>query len=328
MATPTQSPDPAKKNYKVEYEIPPTPNKTKDQIKTYMTTPESRTLYEPDPKDETQVINDDLLQIISKGIDNIVFNLKTKLGNNFEESNDKAFEISSFLDELKTQIDTGTFMIGRNNDRTDANGAIKIDIDANRTHTVNPDKSAFYRQDIDPNIDYDTIDIKTDHEFRNLDNNYDSILRPNIQDTVNRGITQSNDAAEINRRLLNCQNLEFLYLKKHDEIMKIFEFTINLFDKYKYAIKVILFLLKNLVYKEPGTGTGTTPTIDLPLPIISNIKKLVEDQNKVQGIIDNMKSSLDKNDNKNFKDDESHIEERLINTKNKQPIRNPNPNPP
>ena len=39
-----------------------------------------------------------------------------------------------------------------------------------------------------------------------------------------------------------------------------------------------------------------------------------------------MKTSLDKNDDKNFKDDESHIEERLINTKNKQP--NPNPNPP
>jgi len=323
MATPPSSP--AKLNYKVEYEIPPLLTKTPRQIRTYMTTPESRALYEPDPKDETQVINDDLLQIISKGIDNIVFNLKTKLGNNFEESNDKASEISSFLDALKTQIDTGTFMIGRNNDRTDANGAIKIDIDTNRTHTVNPDKRDFYRQDIDPNIDYDTIDIKTDHEFRNLDNNYDSILRPNIQDRVNRGITQSNDAAEINRRLLNCQNLEFLYLKKHDEIMKIFEFTINLFDKYKYAIKVILFLLKNLVYKEPGTGT--TPTIDLPLPIISNIKKLVEDQNKVQGIIDNMKTSLDKNDNKNFKDDESHIEERLINTKNKQPIRNPNPNP-
>ena len=318
MATP--SPDPTKKTYKVEYEIPPNTIKTKDEIKTYMTT--HQRLYEPDPKDETQVINDDLLQIISKGIDNIVFNLKTKLGNNFEESNDKAFEISSFLDALKTQIDTGTFMIGRNNDNTNANGAIRIDIDDNRNHMVNPDKRDFYREDINPNINYDNIDIKLAHEFRDLDAPYDSVLPDGVQNSIIK--TQSNDAAEINKRLLNCQNLEFLYLKKHDEIMKIFEFTINLFDKYKYAIKVILFLLKNLVYKDPGTGT--TPTIDLPLPIIRNIKKLVEDQNKVQGIIENMKTSLDKNDDKNFKDDESHIEERLINTKNKQP--NPNPNPP
>ena len=93
-----------------------------------------------------------------------------------------------------------------------------------------------------------------------------------------------------------------------------------LFDKYKYAIKVILFLLKNLVYKD--TATDTTPKIDLPLPIITNIKKLVEDQNKVQGIINEMKTSLDK-DGKNFIDDKLHTEETIINTKNKPPKRNP-----
>ena len=59
------------------------------------------------------------------------------------------------------------------------------------------------------------------------------------------------------------------------------------------------FLLKNLVYKDPS---GTNPTqIDLPLPIITNIKKLVDDQNAVQGIIDNMQTTLD--DDKLFKDD-------------------------
>ena len=102
--------------------------------------------------------------------------------------------------------------------------------------------------------------------------------------------------------------------------MKIFAFTINLFDKYKYAIKVILFLLKNLVYKDPDTDT--TPKIDLPLPIITNIKKLVEDQKKVQGIIDDMKTSLDK-DAKNFSDDKIHTFENIINSKNKPPKINP-----
>ena len=303
---------PLPENYKVKYGPP---DKSKDEIRAYMTTPENAGLYDPGSKDKIQVINDDLLQIISEGIDAIVFNLKTKLGNNFEESNDKAFEISAFLDELKSRIDKRTFMIGRNEDRTDANGAVKIDIDANRTHTVNPNKDQFYRQDINPNIDYNTIDIKRDHIFKNLNDTYDSILRPDIQNSVDAGITQTTDAAEINKRLLNCQNLEFLYLKKHDEIMKIFAFTINLFDKYKYAIKVILFLLKNLVYKDPATDT--TPKIDLPLPIITNIKKLVEDQNKVQGIIDEMKTSLDE-DGKNFKDDELHKSEKLISSKIKE----------
>jgi hypothetical protein len=74
--------------------------------------------------------------------------------------------------------------------------------------------------------------------------------------------------------------------------MKIFAFTINLFDKYKYAIKVILFLLKHLVYKDPADREDiprSIPRINIPIPIIPNIKKLLIDQNLVQGVIDKMK---------------------------------------
>jgi hypothetical protein len=323
--SPPASPPPSQENYKVEYEIPPTDKKTKEQIKSYMTTPENEAIYaELTEKDKIQVINNDLLQIISRGIDQIVFDLKTKLGNNFEESNDKALEISTFLDELKNRIDIETMQIGKDN-TGNVIDALQITKDANDSYISNPDnhKDPFYRQsDINPQISYDNIkldhDVNTPNDFKNLDNPYISVLPNGVQDSIAK--RQTTDVNEINTRLLNCQNLEFLYLKKHDEIMKIFAFTINLFDKYKYAIKVILFLLKNLVYKDPDTDT--TPTIDLPLPIISNIKKLVEDQNRVQGIIDDMKNSLDE-DGKNFKDDKLHTYETLINSKKKTPKANP-----
>ena len=329
MATPTQSPPPAKKNYKVKYEIPPNTFKTPLEIQKYMTTPENQRLYEPDLKDEIQVINDELLQIISKGIDDIVFTLKTKLGNNFEESNDKAFKISSFLDSLKNRINNEAILIGKDsNNGTDINEALQITKDVNDSYISNPDnqKAQFYRQiDINPQISYDNIkldhDVNTLNDFKHLDNPYISVLPDGIQDSIDK--TPTTDAAKINNRLLNCQNLEFLYLKKHDEIMKIFAFTINLFDKYKYAIKVILFLLKNLVYKDPGDDK--TPKIDLPLPIIKNIKKLVQDQNTVQGIINDMKTTLDPN--KTFGDKTDHTSENLLNNRIKPIPHQPRPSP-
>ena len=80
--------------------------------------------------------------------------------------------------------------------------------------------------------------------------------------------------------------------------MKVFAFIMNLFDKYKYAIKIILFLLKNLVNKDPPDGT--TPqrkTVTLPITIIKNIKKLVEDQETIQGVVNKMDAAIIKTDN-------------------------------
>jgi hypothetical protein len=91
---------------------------------------------------------------------------------------------------------------------------------------------------------------------------------------------------------MNCQNLEYLYLYKHDELMTTFTFTLNLFDKYKYSIKIMLFLLKNLIYKD-------SQKIKLPRSIISNIQKLLLDQATVQGIIGKMKDTLNKDNIKN-----------------------------
>ena len=54
-----------------------------------------------------------------------------------------------------------------------------------------------------------------------------------------------------------------------------------------------MFLLKNLVYKDPVDGTPPVILpIRMPLPIITNIKKLVTDQKNIQGVIDRMKDSI------------------------------------
>jgi hypothetical protein len=80
--------------------------------------------------------------------------------------------------------------------------------------------------------------------------------------------------------------------------MKTFAFTLNLFDKYKYSIKILLFVLKNLVYKKdtPGATGATLPTsIKLPKALIPNIMKLLQDQKQVQDVITSMQNTLDEN---------------------------------
>ena len=62
--------------------------------------------------DSVQKINNDLLQIISGGINGIVMQLKNRLGNNYEESNQNAIDIKHMLNTLQTQIQTDIDFIG------------------------------------------------------------------------------------------------------------------------------------------------------------------------------------------------------------------------
>jgi hypothetical protein len=259
------------------------PSKTQIQVQNYMSQPDRQLLqYPPDPLDVDQKINVDLLQIISKGINDIVDNLKMRLGNSFSESNANAAAIKDLLDNLKTGIDADIAVINQNQENK-----ITLDNDNNLIYNNN-----FYREDLrqnfpNVNIGYDTINIQPNANFTTLDSNNINVVQ-NQETLINPNDSTIN---AVNTRLKNCQNLEFLYLKKHDEIMRIFAFTINLFDKYKYAIKVILFLLKHLVYKDRADGTPPI-SIQMPLPIITNIKKLVTDQKNIQGVIDRMKVSI------------------------------------
>jgi len=109
----------------------------------------------------------------------------------------------------------------------------------------------------------------------------------------------ANNQADINTvqtRLDNCQRLEMLYLIKHEELMKTFTFTLNLFDKYQYSTKLLLFVLKNLVNKQPPGHPPYVPMpirINLPKPLIRNIKELLKDQQKMGDVITEMRNALD-----------------------------------
>ena len=103
----------------------------------------------------------------------------------------------------------------------------------------------------------------------------------------------------IQKRLINCQYLEILYLTKHEELMKVFAFTLYLYDKYTYAIKILLFVLKNLLEPvappgcpEPDYPPGEAPKIRLPKALITNIKQLLKDQKQVQDVITRMKIAV------------------------------------
>jgi len=275
---------------------PPIKNET--EVENYMQQTNRKLLSDPpDQLDIDQKINADLLQIISKGINVIVDELKMRLGSNFTVSNANAAAIKDLLDSLKTGIDADIAVIN-----LEPENKITLEKDSTNSYYITSNNENFYREDLnredvnnDIGIGYDTINIQDEHNFTNLDSNYNNVVR-NQENLVNLNFST---IEQVNNRLKNCQNLEFLYLKKHDEIMRIFAFTINLFDKYKYAIKVILFLLKNLVYKDRADGTSSSPSpipeqilINMPLPIITNIKKLVTDQKNIQGVIDRMKDSI------------------------------------
>jgi len=282
------------------------PLRTEAEIKQYMTTkPELGPLG---TGDEDQLFNTQLLQIISKGIDDIVIQLKNRLGSNFTESNENAKTIIEMINTLDSVIKNDIRplqTLDQDSISLDVNNTIKT----GSKYLIAQKKNGTF---LDTKVD--DINIDDTYDFKTLNSEYKPIVNEQINLLETEITLNPTGVEDIQRRLKNCQNLEFLYLKKHDEIMKIFAFTINLFDKYKYAIKVMLFLLKHLVYKdEPyipvptpistvplGSVSGSSPPIEpkikLPLTIIKNIKKLLRDQQTVQLVINKMDDAIIKTD--------------------------------
>jgi hypothetical protein len=270
-----------------------------NKIPTYME--DQRGVLGPyDPKDSSQVLNQELLQIISRGINDIVDTLKLKLGNNFTESNQSANDIKRRLDDLKKEIDADILK----DLPPDLNS---ISIDPNNNYEVITGDGYLRPIDSKPQISVSDINIANDYNFNRLNDEHRPVVLNGYDQSELYGVeTEFTDPVrlDIENRLKNCQNLEFLYLKKHDEIMKTFAFTINLFDKYKYAIKIVLLLLKSLVYKDPETDIPPppppppgTPRVRIPIPIIPNIKKLLLDQKNIQGVINKMKTVISPDNN-------------------------------
>ena len=230
-------------------------------------------------------------RIIEEGVDDIIVKLKNAVEdhdndgnyNNIKTTNDGAKQIFDKLNQLSQSIKTHYGIETAAGIETQ----LKQTYDDAQTNGNNKDMDAYY------NAMKQTDD----------DNQY-KILATKIQNTEKK---PSNDVNEINTRLEACVNLEYLYLNKHQEIINIFSFVLQLFDKYKYAIKVILYLLKNLV-RVPGKNAqfpidpSNPLTINLPKPIIKNIFTLVNDQNKIQDVVNQMKDVVDNTDISNIQD--------------------------
>jgi hypothetical protein len=299
------------------------------------------------PTDDFNVPNalqQDLLQILDEGINDIVIQIKKKIGNGKVETNQYAKRIVDLLDNLSTELAPKIKSLDADIDTEDPNAPLDRVVvykdDTTNKYTTIKQKNYEDLNLVTGQPGYENLSGASDNnqkynadtllefykEGKYTNKGYgisaiglNSHINMTTLDSPQTGNNPTNviekettNVAEIETRLNNCQYLELLYLVKHDELMKTFAFTLNLFDKYKYSIKVLLFVLKNLVYKTgsagpPGPGGTTVPNIKLPKALIPNILKLIQDQNKVQEVITSMQDTLDENSGKYKAGDQPEI---------------------
>jgi len=230
-------------------------------------------------------LNPILLQILDEGINNIVVKFKQALGNTNLQVNQSVFDIIDVLEDLKTS----TFNNGNEykfnngivfdpNNKNNNEDAIDIAYKNSNINEkpIDSDNDAYNLDSVNP--EYNTI-YNTNHQIINTNEKYETL-----------NISNPGDMKTLNNRLLNCQTLEFRYLAKHKELMEVFLFTIDLYKKYEYVIKLVLFLLKFLVNKTGTPLEGTT--VDLPKPILRQLPLMLKDQAKVMDVIGAMKETV------------------------------------
>jgi len=243
-----------------------------------------------------------LLEMLDINKNEIAKKLKGKLGRNNSEVTNRVNELFENLEQLKRHINT---TIPQDDDDDSFLKLRGRDMYAKKKFTL---KSGVYKK-IEGNESGSPSNERQLSDFTGLENlkAESEETKPDTLDTqiVNKetllnGADQIElDDEGVNRlqnRLLNCQKLEFYYLKKHDEVIKIFTFLLNLFDKYKYQGELLLFLLKYLVTKpDKPDRPYKSPTIKIPKSIILNIKKLIQDQDTIQEVINKMSTDINSN---------------------------------
>jgi len=231
--------------------------------------------------------NSAILEIFDIGINKIIHELKTKLGVDIANTNRHASEIFSMLNTLSKDIKNENFENGITNDKIAGKHSSYKKTEADSQNDINTFKIN------DPkNIQFltDRKNKFQPYKYANLDDR-NKIYDSQREETID--LDSSNGIERVENRLKNCQNLEKLYLIKHDELMTTFHFTIELFDRYNYAIKVILYLMKHLVYKKGGVNPNKKQ-IKLPKKIIEGLDGLLASQQNVQGVIQKMSQELEK----------------------------------
>ena len=263
----------------------------------------------PDPNYENnEADNERIFKIVNEGVSNILLQIKTQFGRDITTTNQNANAIINLLEGITNTINNidptvdGSVITLKTQNLDDGNRIMLTQDPATgvfNANYANNNSDAYYR------IAGKTSDgIKIERgNISDLDDKQGDYIYGSRDELLHEtggvdelALTDENNIKIVENRLLNCQNLELLYLVKHEELMKTFAFTLNLFDKYKYAIKILLYVIKNLVYK-PSTsgqvqGDLTGKTIKLPKKIITNMKKLLDDQATVKATIEKMNENL------------------------------------
>jgi len=243
-------------------------------------------------------------QMFNDARDKVLQRLKGKLGDTQENVEDEIAKIFNNLESKNLLIQQNVEKIGEKADRSPHQIISKS---TGKYEFLESDETIRLGNVIDPNTYiYKTVEKVKPEDWEQIYDEKDAFgdTKPKLS-----AITDSHSEEkflnkdDIQRYLYKCSNLESLYVDKHNELLNLFKFTLNLFDRYKYAIKVILYLLKYLVKGEDLEDASDNPTIALPVPdeglqlrvpksVIINIQSLIADQKKVQDILGEMKTFI------------------------------------
>jgi hypothetical protein len=272
-----------------------------------------------------QAPNNNLLTTIREDIRNLIIGIKSKLNDpttiNRRNYNIAVNGIIRDLNIISGDIDRRILQLSPNGDTStivvNENNGNYI---TRRGNTYGGPNNHYLRGIV--RRDDGTVGINAQHAINMNSLDETGTLGPTPQDPNDHNYRYANidtnnmDQASVtalNNRLISCQHLEILYLLKHEELMKTFAFLLTLYKKYEYAIKILLFILKNIFTAQniqpgqpgqPGEQPYQPPRapgnmqIRMPKAIIKNIKKLLEDQKQVSEVIDQMQINM-RNENLN-----------------------------
>ena len=249
----------------------------------------------------TQKENSKILEIFHEGINYIIEKLINKFGTGNKEVNEAVSAITSLFENIDETINTEN--IKAQDDFLDNSLITKKD------QNTGEHSSEISGQHVEQQtaMSEQFNQMKVENINRTITTNIDNIINGEYNAAIDESDTLNManpyDINQLQTRLKNCQAFEIIHLKLYENFMKTGAFTLTLYEKYKYITHVMLYLLKNLVYKPKLTkqelidnGCDTSNQIKLPKTIIKNIGKLVEEQDKIQETIDGISNGLNDTD--------------------------------
>lgn len=275
--------------------------------------------------DEGPTTNKIILEIINNHISRMIADIKSaELGNTNAKVGETVNAINAALIGIQTTLNDGSNALIKTR-LEDTDGDFKFNLkktdDELNKYQYNDTETQFTTAAGDFYDKTKFKNVPVTNAFKTLDsasitrleeNEY--MAKHNVLPTDTAAYAAANTQRKnlIQTRLNNCYTLELLYMKKHEEVLKLFAFCTNLFTKYRYAVKLILYLLHSLVYrtKLPTNETDTTqyinnnytingdgcPEVKIPKTLIKRIDLMVKDQKDMETIVDGIDKKLKEED--------------------------------